>query len=821
MKKVFLTTAMLLALMSLQAQVVEMSDERWLQRNPASPDRAERLLEVERQQILETGTYNVSPFLEPTLTQIAPSLQHLQYFFEGQRDLYNMHHQGGTDYTALRKRYEQLYAMADPSYMSEAEYYLGYIDYAEGKYDSALKHFANLPAEQKYRYSVDFYEMQIHFAQGKYSEALAACKRMEGHAYITREQNVEITRIKAECQMQNGDNAAAIDQFRTYLQSTEQPIASSAYNAAVLEYKEQNFSTAVQNASLATTTSNEQLRQLAYMLIGQADLQLSENQQARLAFEQAAKGPVASVAEPAAYNVCAITHAGNFSLWDDEVTLLEDFLNTYPTSVYADRVSTFLSEVYTTTRNYEAALASINKVRQPNSALLQAKQRLLHQLGIQNYVNGKYEEAVQRFNECVNMGAVNVPTQAEAYFWRGESRYHLADYKGAVADYQQFITINPRTVAADMMASAYYSQGYAYMKQQQYADAISAFNSFSTQPKGDAETYNDGLVRLADCYYYTRQFSAAEDTYRTVSQNFGNQADYALYQEALMLGLQKKYGQEQETLENLISRYPQSDFVDDAWMDKGRTALLQGNNSEAIRSFQQVIDNYADSPVAPQAAVQLAMTYNNMGQTEAAQRIYQLVAERYPNTDAATTAAEDLKTLSIQQRVASLPGLYKEGKYEELIDTYQQLQQQNVDFRDRQAMQLLAAKSHLALKQNNPGTSLLIEAAQDLRTASGAEAKFLLAQNSFDAGELTAAQNGVNELIQSGTPHQYWLARGIILLSDIYNKQGETFTATEYLKSLKQNYTADDDIQTLIDARLPKETSRNDNENDNENKSEN
>lgn len=802
MKKTYLTLSCMCSILCLQAQIIETTDARWLQRNPASPERAERILEIERQQILESGTYNMLPFFEPVISQIAPSKQYLQQFFEGQRDLYKMHLNGEADFTKLRNRYEQLYYANDPAYRAEAEYYLGYIDYAEGKYTSALAHFANLPTDEKFSRSADFYVMQIQFAQGNYEAAFSAMQRLDGSSYLTKEQEAETTRIKAECLMIQGDYASALQLFKSYLQLTSKPIASSAYNAAVLEYKEQNFQATVQNASHATTSPDPALRQLAYMIIGQSNLQLGENQQARLAFEQASQGPDMKVSEPAAYNVCAITHAGNYAMWDDEVHLLEEFLNTYPTSVYADRVSTFLSEVYTTTRNYEAALTSINKVRKPNNDLLKAKQRLLYQLAIQQYVNGQYNLANQQLTECVNMGNLNIATQAQAYFWRGESRYHLADYAGAVADYQQFVRINPRTVQPDMLGSAFYSQGYAYMKQQRFADAINSFTQFVSQPKSNDETYNDGMVRLADCYYYTRQFSAAEDAYHTVANNFGNQADYALFQEALMLGLQKQYTKQQDVLNNLISRYPQSDFVYQAWLSKGQTAQLQNNNEEAVRSFQQIVDNYADCPVAPQAAVQLAMTYNNMGKTSDAQRIYQLVADRYPNTDAATTAAEDLKTLSIQQRVASLPELYKAGKYEELIDTYQQLSQQNIDFRDRQTMQLLAAKSHLALNQVNHATSLLIEASNDMRTASGAEAKYLLAQKEFNADNLTESQNIVSQLIQSGTPHQYWLARGIILLSDIYKKQGDSFTASEYLKSLKQNYTADDDIQSLIDSRL-------------------
>ena len=49
------------------------------------------------------------------------------------------------------------------------------------------------------------------------------------------------------------------------------------------------------------------------------------------------------------------------------------------------------------------------------------------------------------------------------------------------------------------------------------------------------------------------------------------------------------------------------------------------------------------------------------------------------------------------------------------------------------------------------------------------------------------------DFISKNTPHQYWLAKSFILLSDIYLSQGDRFQARHTLKSIVENYPETDD----------------------------
>ncbi|MCF0179187.1 MAG: tetratricopeptide repeat protein [Bacteroidales bacterium] len=769
--------------------------EHFIYRHPNSRFAGPALVALEKAQILATGTYEYA-FEEPTLLQLNNAEQAYHFFYQSQNELATEN----PDYKKLRNRYEQLLFWDETDTDDEANYYLGYIDYVEGKYDDALEHFKILPPESKYAETVPFYCMQIDYAKGNWDNVLNAINKINV-SDLTKEQKLEIDRIKAESLAQKGNTEEAIQLYSKYLDNCDKPLASSAYNCAVLAYNSGNQNLTQKALGKAIENSEGQLKQISYLLLGQSCLLTNDTPKAKMAFNQAANMDAdKAVKEAAAYNEAVLMYETAFSIWGDEITMFENFLNNYPNSKYTDNVSTYLTDIYSTTKNYQAALNSISKIKKPTNNILETKQKLYYQLGIQDYVNGDFANANNNFSQCLEVKTNNKEVISNAYYWRGESRYHLNDLSNAAQDY---LKVFNNTSDENLKSAADYSLGYVQFKNQNFSEAIKNFEKYASTPSlHGSETYYDALARLGDCAYYSRDFVKAENYYSNVADASCNSSAYALFQQAFMAGLQKKYAQKQTILNNLIAKYSDNVIIDKAWLEKGMTSILQNETNAAINSFKHVVENYPNSSSAPQAAVQLAMAYNNSGQTSKAQEIYKMVAQRYPNTDEATTALQDLKTLSTSALYAEMPKALENGDYQKVLDNYSRLVKENVDFRQLQKMQLLAAKAHLAQGNKTEALDLLAESSKDMRTEAGAEAKYLLAQNLYDNDQVSEAQEQVTELIQAGTQHQYWLARGIILLSDIAEINGDNLTATEYLKSLKENYTNDDDIQKMIESRL-------------------
>ena len=97
----------------------------------------------------------------------------------------------------------------------------------------------------------------------------------------------------------------------------------------------------------------------------------------------------------------------------------------------------------------------------------------------------------------------------------------------------------------------------------------------------------------------------------------------------------------------------------------------------------------------------------------------------------------------------------------------------------------------------------LTPVAQEVRTARGAEAKYLIAECHYHLEDMDNAEEIIMSFTKQQTSHQYWLAKSLILLADINVKRNELFQAKQYLLALQKNYRVqEDDIQTIIKDKL-------------------
>jgi TolA-binding protein len=516
----------------------------------------------------------------------------------------------------------------------------------------------------------------------------------------------------------------------------------------------------------------------------------------------------------------------------------------------------------------------------------------------------------------------------------------MGNYTSAASDFRQF-TQNA-SPSDENYSIGWYNLGYSQFKQQQYSQAVGSFQKYiSTETNRSKSEYADALNRIGDSYYFNRNFSDAERYYAQAADANPSAADYAAYQRAFVLGLQRNYQGKITALDNLMNRYPNSQYFDDALYEKSRALTMLNRENEAISVLQRLVNDFPRSPLTSQGGVQLGQLYYNIGNYQQSIQAYKNVITNFPGSDDARNALISLETVyrdinDIQSYVDyanSLPGglristskqdsltylaaesvymrgnrseaetamnrylqsypngaynsdahyylgtiadeknnkqealshfrrvidagnikfldnaliytaqtEYQNGNLQQALSDYARLsnsarnatnkqigqlgivrtQSQLGNHHDavRAATELLASnslsaeiitevryirgKAYLQVNEINSAIADFQFIANDTRSAYGSEAQFILADIYYKQSSYDRAEAQVKEFMQKGTPHQYWMARALIVLSDTYLAKGDEFQAKQYLESLRNNYKGTEaDIQQMINARL-------------------
>lgn len=558
----------------------------------------------------------------------------------------------------------EVLAETSPRYEKDCGYYLSYIRYTQQRYDEALKGFLPLQNDAKYKALAPYYIAEIYLIKKQYSQAQSIAQHYLS-TYPPNEHTAEMYRILGEAYYHSHQYHEAIAAFENYLRSQSSPRRDALYMLGLSYYQTNVFSKAASTLSQVTIINEDALAQNAHLHAGLAYLQLGEKSKARMAFEQAAASNAnINIKEQAAFNYALCMHETSFSAFGESVTVFEQFLNEFPQSAYIDKVSGYLVEVYFNTRSYDAALKSIERIAQPGTRILEAKQKILFQLGTQSFANAGFEQAIEYLNQSIAIGQYNRQTKADALYWRGEAYYRLNRLQEASRNFTEYLQLTQQT-NSEMYALAHYNLGYIAFHQKNYQQAQGWFQKYVKLEKGEnTNTLADAYNRMGDAYLYGRHFEEAKHNYAQAERMSASTGDYSFYQLALVSGLQKEYAGKITLLNRLAGKYPNSPLAVTALYEKGRAYVQMDNNAQAIASFKELLARYPDNPISRKAAAEIGLLYYQDEAYSQAIEAYKLVVKNYPGSDEARLAMRDMKSIYVDTNridefatlVATMPG---------------------------------------------------------------------------------------------------------------------------------------------------------------------
>lgn len=615
----------------------------WVLNNQSSPHRADMALLL-GDLLLERGLLvdAKAVYSNINIDALSPNLRDDYLFHSAYTEL------AMGDYVAADETFHVEELLTSVKYGNAARFYSGYVKYINRDYKEALSIWNNVNTQTMPGRMANFYKAQIAYYDGNYAEALRMARTIVDDPAASDLFKAETNRIIGESLYQQGDKSAALPYLKKYVSAVDTPERSTLYVLGIAQYEEGNYDGAIESLT-PVTTDESAMGQSAYLYIGQAKLKLSDYDGAIMAFNQALKLDAdKAVTEEAYYNYAVANSRGGGVPFASSVKTFENFLKLYPDSRHANDVALYIVNSYITDGNYDEALKSINRVKNPSSSIKAAKQKVLYMLGAKRLATDKVDQAVMYLEEARSLGEYDSATNSEVALQLGEAYYRQGKYNQAADLFLEYTNSAPKSAANRPVAL--YDLGYTRMAQKEWSKAQTNFERIVENP-GDLNnlTMADVQTRLGDVRYYQRNWSGAANAYNAAYNLYPEGGDYPLFQKAVMQGYNKKYSDKLATIEKLISSYPTSALLPDAYMEKAEAYIQLRKPEQANNVYQQLIEDYPETTQGRKAYLFLAAAEAGKGNMADAISTYEELIRLAPTSQEAQQANDALKRLHADQ----------------------------------------------------------------------------------------------------------------------------------------------------------------------------
>ncbi|MBQ1651022.1 MAG: tetratricopeptide repeat protein [Paludibacteraceae bacterium] len=566
----------------------------------------------------------------------------------------NKYEQGAYEFAQILKQ-------QDCEYTLPSHYYYGYCEFYMKNYSTALEHLLKVKDEADFAATAPYLICQCYYYTGDCEHATVMADSVI-NASPKNKYVPAMKHILASCQFKDKKHSEALENLLAYKKGNKKLAREDWYMLGISYYNTDNPQKAVECLS-KVTNKDDVLTQNSYFHIAMAQLALGDKKKARMAFESASRYNYdKNISCDALYNYALVTYELSYSPFNESVSAFERFLKEYPESEYCSKVYEYLINVYLTTKNYQAAYNSIQKIGAKTDAIREAEERVLFGMGTTQIANRRYAEAASTFQTILSGKSYNEDLTVRSYFWNGECLYRLGKYEESVKSLKTYLA---KTTSREQeeYGYAHYDLGYDYLKLGNKTESNNWLRKFTMLSGVDSQMKVDAYNRIGDNYFSERNFKQAGDAYasaQTVADKVAG-ADYAMYQTGLIAGLQKNYNEKINVLKNLLAKYPKSEWADDALYEIANSYVALNENDNAIDTYTKVANSYPKTnPMVRKAKLQIAMLRYNAGNTDAAIAMYKEVATGYPGTEEAQTSIETLETIMVDNnRVAEFTELAK------------------------------------------------------------------------------------------------------------------------------------------------------------------
>ncbi len=526
----------------------------------------------------------------------------------------------------------------------------------------------------------------------------------------------------------------------------------------------------------------------------------------------------------------------------------------------------WLGEAYFRDGQYDKSMETFKELYNTSALFGMEESRLIpYSIGYSYFQKEDYPLAAEWFTEYLGTGSSVF--RKEALLRRADCRFRMRDYRSAYTGYKDVIEdyfdvndIYPYYYAG--LSSGLAGDNAAKINclspvvkadpsSPYYADAtLELGRAYAAAGKTDEASgcFNRVLDKVKDSTY----MAVAMIELGTLARN-GKDMDKALGYYRKVVETMPLSGYTEDALAAIESIYrskndPQSylAYIDSIGMSSLKTEeekeemifsaaeqiFLSGNYEKAISSLTSYMKAYPSGADIPSAEFYLGESCRELGRKEQACDHYyavmqsgsgsylELAALRYSElayslqryADSYKGYAFLLDNAGMEENVSAartgmMRAAYSGKMYAEAVDNASAVAADSRRTDEvRTEARYIMAKSYMAMSQRDKALPILTELSSRPDTGYGAEAAYLLIQDSYDRGDFGDVETKVYAFSESDNPQQYWLAKAFVVLGDAFAERGDYEQALATFESVRDGYEPEhpDDVKENLDLRISK-----------------
>jgi tetratricopeptide (TPR) repeat protein len=436
-----------------------------------------------------------------------------------------------------------------------------------------------------------------------------------------------------------------------------------------------------------------------------------------------------------------------------------------------------------------------------------------NRLGDCRFILSKYWQAIEYYDKVLEIGKAD---EDYAHFQKGFSLGLVDKPQQKIETLRELIAKHPQSAYID---DALFELGRSYVLLDQADNAKINYNRLVEEYPGSG--YLDKtLIQLGLIYKNAGNNSEALRFYKKVVNDYPGTPESSIALRSIKdiyvdMNQVDSYLAYVNEIGEGISVSEQDSLVYAA----AENLYLEGDCEKAIRSLQNYIDSFSRGTFLLNANYYLADCLLKLNRGDEAFRslLYIIEQPRGMFTEPALKAASRIafrnedyhraaelynKLIEVGENKANIAeaeiGLMRSysalEEYQNTINAANQvLLQDRLDDNIRKEGSYAIANAYF--QQNDPAAAYdwYAKIDDEVNSEFGAEAKYRMAEIDFNRGEIARSEEIVYEIIEMNTPHQFWMGKTFLLLSDIFLEKDDDFQAVQTLESVINYYTNEGD----------------------------